>query len=101
MSGTLSMKDFEAHSDNIYEAIIILGKRAKQINAEQKQYIEKEAGIDDSIDHDDDDFYERDMIDQDRIIKLPKPMDIAIQEMIDGKLQYDYGVDVEKEQSGK
>ena len=39
MKGTLSMSDFEKFSDNIYEAIVILGKRARQINNEQKIFI--------------------------------------------------------------
>ena len=100
MRDTLSMSDLEKHSENIYEAIIILGKRARQINTEQKQYIEREAGIDDSIvNEDDDDYYEKDNTAEEVVIKLPKPTDLAIKEMIAGKLKYDYGDDVENEQT--
>ena len=102
MIGTLSMSDLEKYSDNIYEAIIVISKRARQINVEQKQYIEREAGIDDSIVNDgDDEIFDRDMIDEDKIIRLPKPTELAIKEMIEGKLKYDYGDDVEGKQSAK
>ena len=102
MEGTLSMSDLLKHCDNIYEAMIIIGKRARQINEEQKLFIEREAGIDDSLENDDnEEFVDREMIDEDKIIKLPKPNELAIQEFIEGKLHYDYGYDVEAEQSEK
>jgi len=100
MKGTLSMSDFEKFSNNIYEAIIVLGKRARQINSEQKIFIEKEAGIDDSYDNDDEDeFYDRAGVEEENIIKLPKPTQLAIEELIEGKLKYDYGDDVEVKKS--
>ena len=102
MEGTLSMSDLVKHCDNIYEAIIIISKRAGQINEEQKIFIEREAGIDDSLkNYDDEEFIDREMIDEDKIIKLPKPTELAIKEFIEGNLHYDYGDDVEGEQSEK
>ena len=102
MEGTLSMSDLLKHCDNIYEAMIIIGKRARQINEEQKLFIEREAGIDDSLENDDnEEFVDREMIDEDKIIKLPKPTELAIKEFINGKIHYDYGYDVEAEQSEK
>ncbi|MBC8183430.1 DNA-directed RNA polymerase subunit omega [candidate division KSB1 bacterium] len=98
MGSTLSLEDLVKHSDNIYEAIIILGKRANQINEDQKVFIEREAGIDDSYDNDDeDDYNDRDMLNEGKKIRLPKPTSMAIEEFISGKLQYDYGDDVEGE----
>ena len=96
MGSTLSLEDLEKYSDNIYEAIVILGKRARQINEDQKVFIEREAGIDDSyVDDDDDEYNDRDMVDEGKKIRLPKPTSMAIEELISGKLQYDYGDDVE------
>ena len=102
MNGTLSIPDLLKHSDNIYEAIIIIGKRARQINEEQKVFIEREAEIDDSLENnEDEEFIDREMINEDKIIKLPKPTELAIKEFMGGNLHYDYGDDVEGEQSEK
>jgi len=99
MGSTLSLEDLEKYSDNIYEAIVILGKRARQINDDQKVFIEREAGIDDSYDDDDEDeFIDREMVDEGKKIRLPKPTSMAINELISGKLQFDYGDDVEGNQ---
>ncbi len=102
MGSTLSLEELEKYSDNIYEAIIVLAKRARQINDEQKSYIEKETGIDDSMsDDEEDDYYDADTVRETKVIKLPKPTQLAIQELISGKIQYDYGDDVEGEQVTK
>ena len=99
MGSTLNMEDLEKYADNIYEAIVILGKRARQINENQKIFIEREAGIDDSYgDDDDDEFVDREMVDDAKKIRLPKPTSMAIDEFIAGKLQFDYGDDVEGDQ---
>jgi DNA-directed RNA polymerase subunit K/omega len=99
MGSTLSMEDLEKYADNIYEAIVILGKRARQINENQKIFIEREAGIDDSYgDDDDDEFVDREMVDDAKKIRLPKPTSMAIDEFISGKIQFDYGDDVEGDQ---
>ena len=99
MGSTLSMEDLEKYADNIYEAIVILGKRARQINEDQKIFIEREAGIDDSYDDDDEDeFVDREMVDEAKKIRLPKPTSMAIDEFISGKIQFDYGDDVEGDQ---
>ena len=102
MGSTLSLENLVKDCDNIYEAIIVLGKRARQINDEQKAYIEKEAGIDDSITDDDgDDYFDPEAVREAKVIKLPKPTQLAIDELIAGKIQFDYGDDVEGEQAEK
>lgn len=91
MTSTLSLNDLEKFSDSVYEAIIVISKRARQINEEQKRFIEKETGIDDmDQEYDDDDDFVNDR-DEMKIIKLPKPTQLALQEFLDGKLTFDYG----------
>lgn len=94
MASTLSLLDLEKFCDNVYEAIIIIAKRARQINQEQKLKIEQETGIDDSImDSSEEEDFEPEAGEQ-NIIKLPKPTQIALEEFLAGKLKYDYGDDV-------
>lgn len=97
MASTILLDDLEKFSENVYEAIIIIAKRARQINQEQKLKIEQEIGLDDSIlDAIDDDDFEQERGEQ-LIIKLPKPTQIAMEEFLAGKLKYDYGDDLSKE----
>lgn len=82
-------------SGNLYEAIIVIAKRARQINEEQKSLIDIETEMDDSMDDYEDE--EEEMEDQEeiprKVIKLPKPTEIAIQEMLTGKIKWDYGIE--------
>ena len=50
MIETLSIREMESKADNIYEAIIVLSRRARQINNEQKQLISSEKEYDDDYD---------------------------------------------------
>ena len=46
MVSTIPLNEIEKHADNIYEAIIILAKRARQINDEQKRLYQQESDYD-------------------------------------------------------
>ena len=94
MASTISLDDLEKFSVSVYEAIIVIAKRAQQINQEQKLKIEQETGIDDSIlNATDDDDFEQEAGEQ-YIIKLPKPTQVALDEFLAGKLKFDYGDDL-------
>lgn len=86
----VSFDEVTKHVGNIYEAIVIIAKRARQINDEQKRYIESELMIESNTDDYDDDEYEVDRSNVRDFISLPKPTRIAIDEFIDGKLNYEY-----------
>ncbi len=95
MAETLPINDLEKRADNIYEAIVMIARRARQINDLQKKILEDQveaAADDDDIDDD---------IDMDRVdrqyLKLPKPTTIALQEMMDGKLSKEYPETVEEQ----
>ncbi|MBN1352044.1 DNA-directed RNA polymerase subunit omega [candidate division KSB1 bacterium] len=89
MASTLALDQLEKHADNLYEAIVIIAKRARQINEEQRV-----ARMDENDTDMDVEDYELDEIEKDGILqkytKLPKPTTIAINEMLDGKLKYEY-----------
>jgi len=89
---TIPLKDFDQYVENLYEAIIIIAKRARQINDEQKTFIEAELPIED-----DDDYYNEEHNQQEEeknteihYIKLPKPTQVALGEMLAGKLKFEY-----------
>ena len=88
MITTLSLREIEKHANNIYEAIIVLAKRARQINDEQKQLYQRD-GEYDSYDDYDDDEYEVNTEDIE-YLKLPKPTSLALEELLSGKLEYSY-----------
>jgi len=98
MASTISIEDLKKHSSNIYEAIMIIAKRARQINDEQKRLIEQETGYDSSMDSINDDDADDDAAEsaEERLaqpvkyIKLPKPTTLALDEMMSGRLNYRY-----------
>lgn len=97
MASTIQLEDLKKHSSNIYEAIMIIAKRARQINDEQKRLIEQETGYDSNIDDIDDDDADDDngtseerQMQPVKYIRLPKPTTVALEEMLLGKLNFQY-----------
>ncbi len=88
MIKTLSIREIEAKASNIYEAIIVLAKRARQINDEQKQFMVQEQDYDDDFD-DFDDFDVR--ISDEEIVRLPKPSTLSLGEFQKDDVRFDYG----------
>jgi DNA-directed RNA polymerase subunit K/omega len=100
MSSTIPLSELEKLSGNLYEAIVVIAKRARQINEEQKSLIDIETEMDDSMDDYEDE--EEELEEQEeiprKVIKLPKPTEIAIQEMLTGKIKWDYGIEQDLEE---
>jgi DNA-directed RNA polymerase subunit K/omega len=98
MASTVPLDELKKYSSNIYEAIMIIAKRARQINDEQKRIIEQETGYDSSMDNiNADDFDDEGPESTDdrekqpiKYIRLPKPSTIALEEMLSGKLGFRY-----------
>ena len=84
---TTPLKDFEKYVENIYEAIVIIAKRAKQINEEQKLTIEQEFHIEDENDiYGDEQENDIERGEETNYIKLPKPTMVALDEMLSGSI---------------
>ncbi len=98
MIKTLPIKEIEEHADNVYEAAIVIAKRARQINAEQKQVLMRENDYDDEYDSFDEDDFSSGELDED-FLTLPKPSDLAIEEFREGKISCKYAEE-EPENSG-
>lgn len=95
MIQTLSIRELEKKATNIYEAIVVLAKRARQINDEQKQVLMREREYDDDYDEFSED--EVDFSAAADYIDLPKPTDISLEEFLDHKIKYQYPEESEDE----
>lgn len=89
---TRDVRQFDAQTGNIYEAIAIISKRANQINSELKELIkEKLEEFKDS-----NDTLEEVIENPEQASvaitfeKLPKPANIAIEEFLENKIYYRY-----------
>ena len=83
---TRNLRDLWEPTDNIYESVAIIAKRANQISVEIKQDLSKKlaefASYNDSLDEV---FENREQIEISRFYeKLPKPTLLATQEFLDG-----------------
>ena len=87
---TLNKNKVDAPTNNIYEAISIISKRATQINSEiKKELLEKLdefATYNDSLDEI---FENKEQIEVSKFYeKLPKPHSLAVQEWLDDKIYF-------------
>lgn len=88
----VDLRDLEVYCSNVYEAVIVASKRARQLNAENKlDYNTQLSAIAPGIE---DDFEERENPDQLRISlefeNKPKSHLLAIQELMDGEIEFKY-----------
>ena len=89
MVGPIALEDIEKYAENVYEAIMIIAKRARQINDEQKQFVESQIDTQEETDENFNDEVPEEMYDQ-SYVRLPKPTWLALEEMLSGKLKCEY-----------
>lgn len=87
---TRDVEKLDKDTENIYESVMIITKRANQISAELKQELNRKleefVSYTDSLEEV---FENREQIEISRYYeKLPKPSLLAVQEFIDGKIYY-------------
>jgi DNA-directed RNA polymerase subunit K/omega len=89
---TRDIRQFDAQTGNIYEAIAIISKRANQINSELKELIkEKLEEFKDSNDTLEEVIENPEQASVAIVFeKLPKPANIAIEEFLENKIYYRY-----------
>jgi DNA-directed RNA polymerase subunit K/omega len=97
MASTIPLIELEKYVDNVYEAVVVIAKRAKQINEEQRRLFE--INTDDYDDDDSEDFDEEGEApapEEIHYVKLPKPTRIALEELMSGQLKCEY---IEREEN--
>jgi DNA-directed RNA polymerase subunit K/omega len=87
---TYDKNKIEAPTENIYEAITIIAKRAQQINGDIKneliEKLEEFATYTDSLDEV---FENKEQIEVSKFYeRLPKPTALAVEEWLEGKIYY-------------
>ena len=75
---TVHMKDIFEKNDDLYSSAMIIAKRAKQIIDDRVVLIDENEDVEDSIE------FEKNII----VINEDKPEAIALQEFLDGKLEW-------------
>lgn len=87
---TRDLREFEAKTGNIYEAVVIVAKRANQINQELKEELtNKLAEFTSHTDNLEEIFENREQIEVSKYYeRLPKPHAIAIREFMEDKIYY-------------
>ena len=87
---TLDREQVDAPTDNIYEAISIIAKRAAQINTDiKKELLEKLDEFATYSDSLEEIFENKEQIEVSKFYeKLPKPHAMAVQEWLDNKIYY-------------
>ncbi|MDZ7371384.1 MAG: DNA-directed RNA polymerase subunit omega [candidate division KSB1 bacterium] len=93
MTEAIPLEKLTEKCSSIYEAVVIIARRARQINEMQRRLIEQQVVPAQSetkdSDESDDMPLDRDYIDG-QYLKLPKPTTIALKEMLEGKLSFEY-----------
>lgn len=88
----VDLKDVTGEASSVYEAIVVMSKRARQINDELKQNLDMR--LEDVIAQFEEDQEMTNNPDQLAISKdfdrIPKPTFIAIDEMLDGEIDFRY-----------
>jgi DNA-directed RNA polymerase subunit K/omega len=87
---TRDLRELDKTTDNIYESIVVMSKRANQLSNNLKEELhQKLSEFASSNDNLEEVFENREQIEISKHYeKLPKPSLVAVQEFIDGKVYY-------------
>ncbi|RYY05999.1 MAG: RNA polymerase Rpb6 [Sphingobacteriaceae bacterium] len=87
---TRDLRDLDRTTDNIYESIVVMSKRANQISNNIKEELsQKLSEFTSSNDNLEEVFENREQIEISKHYeKMPKPSLIAVQEFLEGKIYY-------------
>ena len=87
---TRDLRELDVETGNIYESLVIMGKRANQISNNIKEELhQKLSEFASSNDNLEEVFENREQIEISKHYeKLPKPSLVAVQEFLDGKIYY-------------
>ena len=101
----ISLEDLMKKAGTIYEAVVVMCRRARQINDEQKLQIDMEMDATSVPENRDSEDFDEVEIDREALQreykKYPKPSKVAIEEMAKGDIQYSYNIPSEEEKEEK
>ena len=89
----LSLEELAQKTGNIYEAVVVMAKRARQVNDEQKLLIDKDRDVVAPVEPKENEDFDEVEIDREALLKnhlkFPKPSRVAIEEMANGKISWE------------
>ena len=90
MAITRNIREFDKETNNIYETVVIMSKRADQIAAELKQEFQENSHLQAPQDRSGEEVYEnREQIELSRMYEqLPKPTQLALHEFEEGQIYF-------------
>jgi DNA-directed RNA polymerase subunit K/omega len=82
-------EDFYRHADNVYEAIIAIARRARQIGEEQRKEMDAYLSQVEMLDkfQEEEEGYEEPVRPHEPVLQFEKPTILALREMVAGKLE--------------
>lgn len=90
----LSLEELLKKTGNIYESVVVMSRRARQITDEQKKILEEEMDIVTDVNARDNEDFDEVEIDREALnreyIKLPKPSRVAMNEMAKNEIEYTF-----------
>jgi DNA-directed RNA polymerase omega subunit len=92
----LSVEDLASKTGNIYEAVVVMARRARQVTDEQKSLIDRDREVVPTIDNKENEDFDEVEIDHEALmknhVKFPKPARVAIEEMAEGSVHWEIKV---------
>jgi len=87
---TRNIKEFTDQTDNVYEAVTVISKRARQISATLKEELSsKLAEFASTVDNLEEIFENREQIEISKFYeRMPKPTNLATEEFLEGEITH-------------
>jgi DNA-directed RNA polymerase subunit K/omega len=89
----LSVEDLAAKTGNIYESVVVMSRRARQVTDEQKSIIDRDRDVVPAVEAKENEDFDEVEIDHEALmknhIKFPKPARVAIEEMAAGTVRWE------------
>ncbi len=87
---TRNNEEIAQPTGNIYESMVVISKRARQISAQQKEELNsKLAEFASSVDNLEEIFENREQIEISKFYeRMPKPTTVAVEEFLEGKITF-------------
>lgn len=87
---TRNNEEIAAPTENIYDSLVVISKRARQISAQQKEELNsKLAEFASSVDNLEEIFENREQIEISKFYeRMPKPSTVAVEEFLEGKISF-------------
>jgi DNA-directed RNA polymerase subunit K/omega len=89
----LSVEDLAAKTGNIYQSVVVMSRRARQVTDEQKSIIDRDREVVPAVEAKENEDFDEVEIDHEALmknhIKFPKPARVAIEEMAAGTVRWE------------